>query len=57
MSVSVAEALKIIDQAHAKASELGVNVTVAVVNDAGFLIALARMDGAHSLSPQLAEAH
>jgi uncharacterized protein GlcG (DUF336 family) len=56
MSVSVREGLKIIDRAHAKAAELGVHVTVAVVNDAGFLIALARMDGAHSLSPQLAEA-
>jgi uncharacterized protein GlcG (DUF336 family) len=56
MTVNLHDAQGIIAGAHAKAAELGVRVTVAVVNDAGILIALARMDGSHSLSPQLAEA-
>src|SRR5258708_17682924 len=56
MALNLHDAQAIIAAAHAKAAELGVRVTVAVVNDAGILIALARMDGSHSLSPQLAEA-
>lgn len=44
-----------IDRAHAKARELGINITVAVVDDGGLLIALSRMDGAPPLSPQVAE--
>src|SRR5258708_40106062 len=55
MALNLHDAQAIIAAAHAKAAEVGVRVTVAVVNDAGILIALARMDGSHSLSPQLAE--
>lgn len=55
MALNLHDAQGIIAGAHAKAAELGVRVTVAVVNDAGILMALARMDGSHSLSPQLAE--
>ena len=50
------EALEIIDRAHAKAREQGINVTVAVVDGGGLLVALGRMDGAAPLSPQIAEA-
>src|SRR5438034_11815380 len=56
MSVSLAEANDIIARAQAKAMELGIKVTVAVVDSGGLLVALARMDGAPPLSPQIAEA-
>src|SRR5258708_25255612 len=55
MALNLHDAQAIIAAAHAKAAEVGVRETVAVVNHAGILIALARMDGSHSLSPQLAE--
>ena len=50
------EALQTIERAHAKAGDLGINVTVAVVDEGGLLVALSRMDGAPPLSPQIAEA-
>ena len=56
MSVSLAEANDIIARAHAKAAELGINITVAVVDSGGLLVALSRMDAAPPLSPQIAEA-
>jgi len=56
MSLNTKEAQDVIANAHAKASELGIRVTVAVVDEGGFLIALTRMDGAPPLSPQIAEA-
>lgn len=56
MPLNLKEAHDVISRAHAKASELGIRVTGAVVDEGGFLIALSRMDGAPPLSPQLAEA-
>jgi uncharacterized protein GlcG (DUF336 family) len=56
MSVSLKRAQAVIDRALTKAGQLGIKVTVAVVDDGGHLIALSRMDGAMPLSPQLAEA-
>ena len=56
MPVSLKRAQTVIDKAHAKASQLGIKVTVALVDEGGHLIALSRMDGAIPLSPQLAEA-
>ena len=56
MPLSLIDANKVIDRAHAKAKQLGIKVTVAVVDEGGHLIALSRMDGAMPLSPQLAEA-
>lgn len=47
---------ELIGRAHAKAAELGIRVTVAVVDEGAHLIALARMDGAAPLTPQVAEA-
>jgi uncharacterized protein GlcG (DUF336 family) len=38
------------------ASQIGVAVTVAVVDSGGYLLYLSRMDGAPSLSPEIAEA-
>jgi len=49
-------AQEIVGRAHARARELGIKVTVAVVDSGGLLVALARMDGAQPLSPQVAEA-
>src|SRR5450759_972822 len=56
MPLSLIDANKVIDKAHAKAKQLGITVTVAIVDEGGLLIALSRMDGALPLSPQLAEA-
>jgi glc operon protein GlcG len=56
MPVSLKRAQTVIEKAHAKASQLDIKVTVAIVDEGGHLIALSRMDGAIPLSPQLAEA-
>src|ERR1700693_1906090 len=56
MPLSLIDANKVIGKAHAKAAQLGINVTAAVVDEGGLLIALGRMDGAAPLSPQIAEA-
>lgn len=56
MPLGLDEAQQVIARAHARAAGLGIKVTVAVVDEGGLLIALARMDGALPLSPQVAEA-
>ena len=56
MPLNLDEANDLIGRAHAKARELGIRVTVAVVDEGGLLIVLARMDGAAPLTPQVAEA-
>jgi uncharacterized protein GlcG (DUF336 family) len=56
MPISLEDANKVIADAHARAAEIGVRVTAAVVDEGGHLIALGRMDGAPPLSPQIAEA-
>lgn len=56
MPLNLHDANGVIARAEAKAADLGVRVTVAVVDEGGLLIALARMDGATPLSPQIAEA-
>ena len=56
MPLSCEEAVQLIAAAHAKARELGIKVSVAVVDEGGFLQSLARMDGAPPLSAQVAEA-
>jgi glc operon protein GlcG len=56
MPLSLIDANKVIEKAHAKAAQLEIKVTVAVVDEGGLLIALGRMDGAAPLSPQIAEA-
>jgi len=54
--VELQAAQEIVSRAHARARELGIKVTVAVVDSGGLLVVLARMDGAPPLSPQIAEA-
>ena len=56
MPLQLHQAQDVIARAHAKAGELGIRVTVAVVDEGGLLIALGRMDGAPPISPQVAEA-
>jgi uncharacterized protein GlcG (DUF336 family) len=56
MPLTLEEAQQVIARAHAKAADSGIRVTVAVVDEGGLLVALARMDGAPPLSPQVAEA-
>ncbi len=56
MALALQESQRVIAAAHARAAQLGIRVTVAVVDEGGLLLALARMDGAPSLSPQIAEA-
>ncbi|MDQ2744302.1 MAG: heme-binding protein [Chloroflexota bacterium] len=56
MPVSFREAQTIVTEAHRKAAELGVSVTVVVVDEGGFVQAVGRMDGAPPLSSQIAEA-
>jgi glc operon protein GlcG len=56
MPLTLKQANSVIEKAHSKAAELGVKVSVAVVDEGGLLIALGRMDGATPLGPQVAEA-
>jgi glc operon protein GlcG len=56
MALNLHDANEVIGRAQAKAKELGIRVTVAVVDEGGLLVALARMDGAPPLTPQIAEA-
>jgi len=55
MSIRLADALRIIDAATSKARELGIHVSVAVVDAGAHLVALQRMDGAPPVSPVIAE--
>jgi glc operon protein GlcG len=56
MPLTLHDATQVIGRAQAKAADIGIRVTVAVVDEGGLLIALARMDGAPPLTPQIAEA-
>ena len=56
MPSTLARAHGLIEKAFSKANQLGIKVTVAVVDEGGLLVALSRMDGATPLSPQIAEA-
>src|SRR5437588_11255160 len=55
MPLSVEETRKVIDAAHKRASEIGIRVCVAIVDEGGLLHALSRMDGAMPPSAQIAE--
>ncbi|MBV9820040.1 MAG: heme-binding protein [Solirubrobacterales bacterium] len=56
MSTTRVDVRTIIEAAQAHARELGLFVTVAVVDHGGLLMGLDRMDGAPPLSAQIAEA-
>jgi len=55
MPLTLEQAQTVVAAAHEHAAELGVRVTVAVVDEGGLLVALGRMDGAPPISPQIAE--
>jgi glc operon protein GlcG len=50
LPLSLDRALRIIAAARAEAGRLGLRVTIAVVDHAGVLVALARMDGAPAMT-------
>lgn len=55
MPLTADEARRVIEAAHKRAEEIGIRVAVAIVDEGGLLMALARMDGAMPLSAQMAE--
>jgi uncharacterized protein GlcG (DUF336 family) len=56
VSLPLAHALGCIDRGFARARELGFQVAVAVVDEAGHLVACHRMDGALWVTPEIARA-
>ena len=52
--ITLNKAQKAIEAALAKARELGAAVSVVVVDDHGTTVAMARMDGAYTVSPKFA---
>jgi len=54
MAVTLGDARKIIDSGIAKANQMGVKVSIVVVNEEGHIISLSRMDGAGFLTPDIA---
>lgn len=55
MPLSLDEVQRLLAAAHDRARQDGIRVTVAVVDEGGLLLGLARMDGAPPLSSQIAE--
>jgi glc operon protein GlcG len=55
MPVTNAEAQKVIAAAHARAAEIGIRASVAIVDEGGLLQWLGRMDGSPPLAGQIAE--
>ena len=56
MPVTLRQAVECIDRGLARAHELGFRVAIAVVDDAGHLVACHRMDGALWVTPEIARA-
>jgi uncharacterized protein GlcG (DUF336 family) len=56
VGIALADALSAIDRGSAKARELGFLVAIAVVDEAGHLVACHRMDGALWVTPEIARA-
>jgi uncharacterized protein GlcG (DUF336 family) len=54
MGLDLATAERIVKASIAKAEQMGVKLSIAVVDEAGNLVHLSRMDGAIFLSPQIA---
>ncbi len=54
MALHLATAEKIVKGAIARAQEMGIKLSFAVVDETGTLVHLSRMDGAPFLSPELA---
>ncbi|MFQ5860111.1 MAG: heme-binding protein [Dehalococcoidia bacterium] len=54
MTITLAEAEKLLQAAKAKAREMGIPVSIAVVDPRGDLVAVARQDGARWTTPEIA---
>ncbi|MCI0542549.1 heme-binding protein [bacterium] len=54
--ITLDKAASALKSAEAKAAELGIVVSIAVVDDYGVLVAFSRMDGALHISPRFAHA-
>jgi glc operon protein GlcG len=53
-ALTLSDARRIVDAARAEAEQRRWNVSIAVVDDGGFLLALERMDGAFPQTPEIA---
>lgn len=53
--LTLSKAKQAIEMAEKKATELGISVSVAVVDEHGTLVAFSRMDGAIKISPKFAQ--
>jgi uncharacterized protein GlcG (DUF336 family) len=56
MAVTLQQAITCIERGMAKAQDLGFKVAIAVVDEAGHLVACHRMDGALWVTPEIARA-
>jgi glc operon protein GlcG len=54
MTVTLREAEKVLQAAEGEANDLGVRVSVAVLDSRGDIVALARLDGARYFTPDVA---
>jgi len=54
--ITLEKAKKAVEAAEKKAKDLGINVSIAIVDDHGAVIVLHRMDGAYVISPNFAKA-
>lgn len=54
MSLLLKTAERLVEAAEAKAKEFGINVTIAVVDNAGFIVLMRRMDAARPLTTSIA---
>jgi uncharacterized protein GlcG (DUF336 family) len=54
MSVTLRQAKELLDRAEEAAEQIAVDVSIAVVDDHGALVAVARMDGSRTFTPQIA---
>lgn len=54
--ITAEKAKQAIEASEAKARELGITVSTAIVDDYGFLLAFSRMDGALHISPRFSQA-
>jgi uncharacterized protein GlcG (DUF336 family) len=55
MTLSLADAQKVLEGAQSHAAKLGIRVSIAVVDAGGHLVVLQRMDGASPMTPAVAE--
>jgi uncharacterized protein GlcG (DUF336 family) len=55
MGLSLEDAMKVVQMGMSKAQGLNLKVSIAVVDEEGYLVVLERMDGASWMSPKISE--